>query len=254
MRTRPVVDLTDEGERAKTDETEWEADRLLDLVSHDLVNQHQAAMGFLEILGTSGDLSADERVLVDRAIEALERTGRLVLQVRTAMVDHDTDRFVPARIQLDKALLKAAKAVEGAFSRGRLRIDTEGLDGATTVAADALLVEMLTQLMLLLSDRAPPGRECSMGVIVELAGSRVALRFSSQDFALNPMVIGALVADRRPLGDESEVGTAKLVRQLLHRYGGTARMEDAPAGEVGAHLVIELPGGEASDAVSDDSR
>jgi hypothetical protein len=218
------------------------------------MNQQQAAMGFLELLGSSDDLSSDEMALVDRAIEALERTGRLVLQVRTAMVDRDLGQLMPARIPVTRPLLSASRAVEGAFARDRLTIETEGVDDQATVMADVLLVEMLTQLMLLLSDRAPAGGECSMRVSVEPRGNVTALRFSSSGFPLNPMVIDALVTDRRPLGVESEVGTAKLVRHLLQRYRGTARTEDAPAGEVGAHLVIELPSGEASDAVGDDSR
>jgi hypothetical protein len=245
--------LTEEGQQKDADD-EWEADRLLEVVSHDLLNQQQAAMGFLELLGSSEGLSEGERALVVRTMEVLERTGRLALQVRSAMVDRERGEFHPMRLPVEKPLATAARAVQGAFARDRLTIDVKGADSHVTVMADAMLVEMLTQLMLLLTERAPVDRGCSLRLNLEERGPVTAIRFSSTGFPLNPMVIEALVADRRPLGRSSEVGTVMLVRHLLRQYGGRARTEHAPAGEVGAHLVVEIPSGEGSYAVDNDSR
>lgn len=249
-----VVVLTEERELVDTDDDEWEADRLLDLVSHDLINQQQAALGFLELLGSSEGLSESEQALVVRTMEVLERTGRLALQVRSAMVDRERGEYRPIRIPVGKPLATAARSVQGAFARDRLTIDVEGTDEDITVLADVMLGEMLTQLMLLLSERAPVDRGCKMLVDVEPRGTLTRLRFSSEGFPLNPMVIEALVGDRRPLGRTSEVGTVLLVRHLLRQYGGRARTVEAPAGEVGAHLVIEIPSGGPSDAIDNDSR
>lgn len=246
--------MADEGRGPSQEEDEWEADRLIDLVSHDLINQQQAALGFLELLGASEGLSEGERTLVARTVEVLEHTARLLLQVRTSVVQRDRGEFRPTLVPLDRALTAAARSVRGAYARDRLSIDLAGIDGSPHVMADAILGEMLTQLLLLLSDRAPIDRECSMRVSVISQGQRTAIRISSEGFALNPMVTDALVGGRAPLGSSSEVATVTLVRHILRQYGGTARMEDAPAGEVGAHLVIELPGGEGSDAVDNDSR
>jgi hypothetical protein len=253
--TSPVVIVTEEGQGNIADDDEWEADRLLEMVSHDLINQQQAALGFLEILETSDGLSDGERMLVGRTVEVLERTARLLLRVRTAMVSRDWGEFQPIRVPLDKALNTAGRSVQGAFARNRLAIDVIGIEGNPSVMADGMLTEMLTQLLMLLSDQSPPDRECSMRVKVEVRGPRTALRVSSDGFALNPMVKDALTGDREPLGRNSEVAAVTLVRHLLRQYGGTARMEDAPPGEVGSHLVIELPNGEGpEDAVDNDSR
>lgn len=249
-----MVHLTEEGQRTETADDEWEADRLLELVSHDLINQQQAALGFLELLESSDGLTEGELALVGRTMEVLERTSRLVLQVRTAMVDRERGEFRAVRVPLGKPLETASGFVKGAFARNRLTIDVRGADPDVSVLADAMLVELLTQLLLLLTDRAPIEKECSLRVEVIPRGDVVAMRFSSKGFPLNPMVMDALAGDRRPLGRSSEVGAAMLVRHLLHRYSSRVTMEDAPAGEVGANLVIELPSGDVSDAVDNDSR
>ncbi len=248
-----MVHLTEEGQRTETGDDEWEADRLLEVVSHDMINQQQAALGFLELLESSDGLTEGEKALVGRTMEVLERTGRLVLQVRTAMVDRERGQYRPVRVPLGKPLESASRSVKGAFAKNRLSIDIKGADPDVSVTADAMLVELLTQLLLLLTDRATIEKECSLRVDVVPRGDFVAMRFSSKGFPLNPMVIDALTGDRRPLGRSSQVGAAILVRHLLHRYGSRVSMEDAPAGEVGAHLVIELPSGDVHDVVDNDS-
>jgi hypothetical protein len=226
----------------------------MDLVSHDLINQQQAALGFLELLETSEGLSDAERGLIARTVEVLEHTARLLLQVRTTMVQRDRGEFRPTLVPLDRALVSAARSVQGAYAKNRMTIDVIGIDGGPHVMADSVLGEMLTQLFLLLSETAPADRDCIMRVRVEPRGARTALRISSEGFALNPMVSDALVGGREPMGRSSGMVAVTLVRHLLLQYGGSARMEDAPAGEVGAYMVIELPSGEGSDAVDNDSR
>ncbi|UCC94013.1 MAG: hypothetical protein JSW25_04960 [Thermoplasmata archaeon] len=246
--------MADEGNGTSEDIDEWEADRLMDLVSHDLINQQQAALGFLELLEDSEGLSDGERALVARTVEVLEHTARLLLQVRTTMVHRERGEYRPSLVPLDRALISAARSVQGAYARDRLTIDTVGIEGGPRVMADAVLGEMLTQLLLLLSETAPADRDCTMRVAVEPRGERTAIRVSSEGFALNPMVSEALVGGREPLGRSSEVTAITLVQHLLRQYGGSASMEDAPAGEVGAYMVIELPSGEGTDAVDNDSR
>lgn len=254
LRPWPVVLLKEEGKHATSEDDEWETDLLLELVSHDLINKQQAALGYLELLMESKGLSKGDRAVLGRTMEILEQTARLMLQARTAMVQRERGEYRPVMVPLDRSLNAAVRSVQGAFTQGRLRIETSGLDGGPQVMADAMLPEMLTQLIMLLSDRAPPDRECTLRIRVEDRGEGTALSISSEGFALNPMVIDALTGGRPPLGRSSEVATVTMVRQLLRQYGATASMEDSPPGDVGSHLVIELPNGETSDAVDNDSR
>ncbi|NIS11965.1 MAG: hypothetical protein GWN97_08595, partial [Thermoplasmata archaeon] len=128
-----MVHLTEEGQRTETGDDEWEADSLLELVSHDMINQQQAALGFLELLESSDGLTEGERALVERTMEVLERTGRLVLQVRTAMVDRERGEYRPVRVPLGKPLESASRSVKGAFARNRLSIDIRGADADVSV-------------------------------------------------------------------------------------------------------------------------
>jgi hypothetical protein len=249
-----VVALTDEGHGPAEEVDEWEADSLLDLVSHDLINQQQAALGFLELLEDSDGLTEGERDLVSRTMEVLEHTARLLLQVRTAMVQRERGGFRPVRVALDKALVTAAATAQGAFGKERLDITTLGTEGGHGVMADALLPEMLTQLMILLCGQAPMDRSCRMTVTMEPTGATTAIRFTSEGFALNPMVTESITGGRRPMGRNRDVAAIGLVRHLLRQYGATASMEDAPPGEVGADLVIQLPSGGGTDAIDNDSR
>ena len=232
----------------------WELDELLGMVSHDLLNQQQAALGFLELLEGSEGLSDGERAMVIRTMEVLEQTARTVLHVRATMVQRERGRSRPHRVSLARALEISSRSVRGAFSKDRLTIEVLGVDRSPEVLADGMLGEMLTQLLLLLAEDAPIDRECSLRVQVEEEGRTTALRFLSQGFALNPLVTDALVGGRQPSGRSSRMAALHLVRDLVGQYGGTASMEPAPPGQVGAHLVIRLPQVEGADAVGDDSR
>jgi hypothetical protein len=233
---------------------EWEADRLLEMAGHDLLNQQQAALGFLELLEGIEGLSDGERALVGRTVEALEQTGRLLLQMRTALVHRTVGETTPILMDLDRATMTAARAAEGAFARDRLTIDAKAQEGQHRVTADHMLPEMLTQLLVLLSEPAPHGRTCRLDVSVASMDDVGVVRIRSEGFALDPMVTEALTGDRRPHGHGRDSMNLGLVCDLLERYGGVAKMESAPPGGVGAHLLIELPGGGATDAVDNDSR
>ncbi len=232
----------------------WEPYDLLELVSHDLINQQQAALGFLELLEGAPGLSDGERALVSRTVEVLEHTARLILQVKASLVQRECGEFRPVRVSLDRALSTSCRTIEGVFAGNRLEVKAQDLGGGHEVMADGMLTDMLTQMMLMLVEPAPPGRSCQLVVEVEPSEGATSLRFHSEGFALNPMVTDALTGGRSPQGRTGDAATVALVRHLLWRYGGRARMEQAPPGGVGAHLVIEIPSGRVADAVDNDSR
>ncbi len=214
---------------------------LLGLVSHDLINQQQAALGFLELLGESASLSDDERALLGRTVEALEHTTRLLLQVRTAIVHRERGGTVPSRVRLDKALEEARRTVEGSFAKGRLKVNISNVTSAPELAADELLTDMLVQLLLLLGDPAPPDRSCELDLAVEPGPAAVSLRISSRGFALDPLVTDAITGGREHVGVVQNATGVALVSHLMRHYGAETRMVPAPPGSVGAQLVIDLP-------------
>ena len=240
--------------KAGSDEREWEADDLLEMVSHDLLNQQQAAMGFLELLEGSSGLTEGERTLVDRTVEALEEMARLFLQVRMSLVQREWGEYRPARVSLDRALAVSCRTVQAAFARDRVAVEPRGLGTNAEVAADGMLVDMLTQVMMALATPAPVDRRCRLVAEVEALGPSTTLRFSSEGFALNPMVTDTLAGGRAPPGRTRDAAAISLTGRMLARYGGSAAMEKAPPGGVGALLVIRLPTWMEDDAVDNDSR
>lgn len=213
---------------------------LMDMLSHDLANHQQAALGFLELLERSEALCDTEKRLVARTVESLGHSARLLLQVRALLAKAEQATAKPAPVKLDRAVEAAKRAVEGVFFTHRLAISTEGLAAAPTVRADALLTEALTQLLVMLVEGAPPDRDCHLHLEGSQEGDRVLLRLSSEGFALDPRVTDALTATRSQPGRTRAASSVSLVRELLGHYGASARLERMP-GSVGSRLVIDMP-------------
>ncbi len=80
-------DIT-ENKRAETElkEAKQQAELYLDLMSHDISNMHQIAMGQLElaneIIGEEGGLKIEEKELLEMPLEILNRSARLIENVR----------------------------------------------------------------------------------------------------------------------------------------------------------------------------
>lgn len=213
---------------------------LMDMLSHDLANHQQAALGFLELLGRSEALCDTEKRLISRTVESLGHSARLLLQVRALLAKSEQATAKPTPVKLDRALEGARSAVEGVFFTHHITITSEGLSAAPTVRADALLTEALTQLLVLLMEGAPPDRECHLHMDASDAGGRVLLSLSSEGFALDPRVTDALTATRSQPGRTRAASSVSLVRELLGHYGASARLERMP-GSVGSRLVIDMP-------------
>jgi hypothetical protein len=213
---------------------------LMDMLSHDLANHQQAALGFLELLDRSPQLGDAERRLIGRTVESLGRSARLLLQVRALLAHGVLAGARMAPVNLERASEAARKAVEGVFFTHNISIDTSGVKGAPHVRADELLAEVLTQLLVLLADSAPTDRECALRVDAKQSNGRVHLSLASEGFALDPLVTEALTSARSPPARTRASESISLVRDVLSRYGARARLERAPQGTVGSLLVIDL--------------
>ena len=232
--------LADEGARGGTGDPGMGAMRLMDMLSHDLTNHQQAALGFLELLGRSTNLGEGDRRLIDRTVESLGQSARLLLQVRALLAQREMASAKPAGVSLERAAEAARKAVEGVFFTHNLTIDTSDVKGAPRVRADGLLPEVLTQLLVLLSDSAPADRECGLRIGASQVNDRVQLSLASDGFALDPLVTEELTSTRSPPTRTRASASVALVRDVLTRYGARARLERAPKGSVGSVLIIDM--------------
>lgn len=232
--------VADEGARGETGDPGMGAMRLMDMLSHDLTNHQQAALGFLELLGRSTNLGEGDRRLIDRTVESLGQSARLLLQVRALLAQREMASAKPAGVSLERAAEAARKAVEGVFFTHHLTIDTSDVKGAPRVRADGLLPEVLTQLLVLLSDSAPADRKCGLRIGASQVNGRVQLSLASDGFALDPLVTEELTSTRSPPTRTRASTSVALVRDVLTRYGARARLERAPKGSVGAVLIIDM--------------
>jgi hypothetical protein len=214
--------------------------QLMDMLSHDLTNHQQAALGFLELLDRSESLGDADRRLISRTVESLGHSARLLLQVRALLAKAEQASVRPSAVNLDLVAESARRAVEGVFFTHRICFETEGLAAVPRVRADALLTEALTQLLVLLAEGAPPDRDCLMRMAASSSGERVLLSLTSEGFALDPRVTDALTQERAMVGRCRESESVSLVRELLDHYGALARLEPVP-NAVGSQLVIDMP-------------
>lgn len=212
----------------------------MDMLSHDLTNHQQAALGFLELLDRSEQLADADRRLISRTVESLGHSARLLLQVRALLAKAEQATVTPSPVKLDLVAESARRAVEGVFFTHHISIETEGLAAVPRVRADALLTEALTQLLVLLVEAAPADRACMLRMAAKSSGERVLLSLTSEGFALDPRVTDALIQERVPVGRSREAESVSLVRELLDHYGASARLEPVP-NAVGSQLVIDMP-------------
>ncbi len=212
----------------------------MDMLSHDLTNHQQAALGFLELLDRSEQLADADRRLISRTVESLGHSARLLLQVRALLAKAEQATVTPSPVKLDLVAESARRAVEGVFFTHHISIETEGLAAVPRVRADALLTEALTQLLVLLAEAAPADRACMLRMAAKSSGERVLLSLTSEGFALDPRVTDALIQERVPVGRSREAESVSLVRELLDHYGASARLEPVP-NAVGSQLVIDMP-------------
>jgi len=235
-----VAVVVDDSSKQDVGELGMEAMRLMDMLSHDLTNHQQAALGFLELLDRSPNLGDAERRLIGRTVESLGQSARLLLQVRALLAQRVMTTAKPAGVSLERAAEAARKAVEGVFFTHHLTIDTADVKGAPRVRADGLLPEVLTQLLVLLADCAPADRECGLRIGASQAKGRVRLSLASDGFALDPLITEELSSTRSPPTRTRASASVSMVRDTLTRYGASARLEKAPQGTVGAVLVIDM--------------
>jgi hypothetical protein len=206
----------------------------MDMLSHDLTNHQQAALGFLELLERSEHLGDSERRLISRTVESLGHSARLLLQVRALLAKAEQATVKPSAVKLDLVAESARRAVEGVFFTHRISFETDGLSAVPRIRADSLLTE-----------GAPADRDCLLRMQATSSGERVLLSLTSEGFALDPRVTDGLTQERAKVGRSRASESLSLVRELLDHYGATSRLEPVP-NAVGAQLVIDMPAWEGS--------
>ncbi|OPY30739.1 MAG: aerobic respiration control sensor protein ArcB [Methanocella sp. PtaU1.Bin125] len=231
---------------AELREAKEQAELYVDLMGHDINNMHQMALGYLEI---ARDVQTDEvlKTLLDKPIEALQRSARLIKNVRKLQKFREGTMSVQM-IDLC-AVLADLQREFGALPGSRVDVNLNGHKDCY-VRADELLYDVFANLAgnavkhtgggsgisVSLDDVTDEGRRC-YAVSVEDHGPGIPDDF--KDLIFKRLLKGTSNAKGSGIG-------LYLVKSLVDSYRGKVWVEDRVPGDhtKGARFVVMLPAAE----------
>jgi len=240
-----VMDITEQKSReAELQIAKDNAELYLDLMGHDINNMHQIALGYLEVARDMQMLNEEQKLLIDKPFEVLERSARLIQNVRKLQKLKEgvfQDQVVDVR-----AVLEDVQREFGAVPDKSVKLNLNGY-GQCHVRANELLHDVFANLVSNAIKHTGDRSEINIGldivkenggqycrVMVEDGGRGIPDDFKGKVF--NRMLKGTTKAKGMGLG-------LYLVKSLVDSYGGRVWVEDRVVGDhtKGARFVVMLP-------------
>jgi PAS domain S-box-containing protein len=229
-------------------EAKQQAELYLDLMGHDISNMHQIIVGQLElaqeIIDTEGKLGVDDREMIDTSVRTLQRSARLIENVRN-LQKLRVGEFKLERTDLGDVLDEAVKGYTGLPGR-EISINYTPVHGYFIVA-NPLIKDIFSNLL----DNAV--KHCDDPVRINVIVSTVNDNGSSlYEIAIEDNGRGipddkkAVIFDRLKRGDTKARGTGLglfIVKTLVEGFDGTVSVEDRVPGDYtkGTRFVLRLP-------------
>jgi PAS domain S-box-containing protein len=244
-----IQDITEIRKMEKDlNEAKMQAELYLDLMGHDISNMHQIAMGQLElaqeIMDEEGGLKAEERELVETPLSTLNRSARLIANVRN-LQSMRRGEFKEESIDLNDLLSNIVKEHEFMLPDGSIRFVG---DGPRRVMANKLLHDVFSNLVgnaikhsngngvninIRLEDASENGKNYYK-VLVDDTGP--GIQSDMKDKVFNRLQRGDSKARGMGLG-------LYIVKSLVESYHGRVWVEDRVQGDhtQGSRFVVLLP-------------
>jgi PAS domain S-box-containing protein len=228
--------------------TKMQAELYLDLMGHDISNMHQIAMGQLElaneIMDEKGWLNAEEKELIQNPLETLNRSARLIENVRN-LQRMRRGEFKEESIDLNDLLANIVKEHEFMLPSDSIRFTG---DGPNLVKANKLLHDVFSNIIgnaikhsngdgininIKLENANEDGKNYYK-VSVEDTGSGIP--DDMKDKVFNRLQRGNTKARGMGLG-------LYIVKSLVDSYNGRVWVEDRVRGDhrKGSRFVVLLP-------------
>lgn len=227
-------------------------DTLLHAVSHDLKGPLAGILGAMQTIRRDDELhlTADER---EALYQVIEHSGRKMNRLIDDLLDLD-------RIDRGKVHPQRKPTDVGALARRVVAETTQLADHPVRVHADAATVEVdpgkvervIENLLMNAARHTPPGTAVLVGIAIRPDGIEIVVE---DDGAGVPDELKDVLFEPFRQGEGSSGGMGiglSLVRRFAELHGGSARVEDAPAG--GARFVVSLPGAVVPLAAPGDAR
>ncbi len=229
-------------------EAKQQAELYLDLMGHDISNMHQIIMGQLElaedILSEDGKLVREDKELIDTSLETLERSTRLIDNVRN-LQKLRSGEFNDEAIDIGELLSDIVSEYDGILPHNTIRFLKNGqhwvkankllhdvfsnLIGNAIKHSNGNLIEITINL-----EKAYENNMCYSKVSVADNGSGIPEDMKDKIF--NRLQRGETKARGMGLG-------LYIARTLVESYGGFMDVEDRVPGEhtKGAKFMVYLP-------------
>jgi PAS domain S-box-containing protein len=225
-------------------ETKMQAELYVDLMGHDINNLNQIAAGYLELAIDTLEIPADKSELLEKPLEALKNSSRLIENVRK-LQRIKTGKSHLEDIDLDK-VMKEVHAQYSGIVDGRIAINSNLSRGAR-VMANELLSDVFSNLIgnaIKHSHRQPV---IGISLAEDWAGDCKCYRVAVEDNGQGvPDEYKQIIFNRQQRGQTKAPGSGiglHLVKTLVDEYGGQVWVEDRIPGDIsqGSRFVVVLP-------------
>jgi PAS domain S-box-containing protein len=238
---------------AELNEAKMQAELYLDLMGHDISNMHQIAMGQLElaqeVMDEAGGLKAEERELIETPLSTLNRSARLIANVRNLQSMRQGE-FKEESIDLNDLLLNIVKEHEFMLPDGSIRFIG---DGPRRVMANKLLHDVFSNLVGN-AIKHSNGNGVNINIRLENASENGKNYYKVLVDDTGPGIQSDMkdkVFNRLQRGDSKARGMGLglyIVKSLVESYHGKVWVEDRVQGDhtKGSRFVVLLPAVEGS--------
>jgi PAS domain S-box-containing protein len=241
-----IQDITEHKQaEAALNEAKAQAELYVDLMGHDINNLNQVATGYLELAQDMLDLKDNDRVFLDKPMEALQRSSRLIENVRK--LQKARSRGVSREVTDLRQVLEDVKDEYDGHANARVI-----LDGDHVVACRILANDLLQDVFANLVDNAIK-HSSSKSPLVSIKLDRstendqLYYRVSIEDNGPGvPDDLKPRIFTRRLRGSTKAKGSGIglfLVKTLVEDYRGRVWVEDVVPGDrsKGSRFVVILP-------------
>jgi PAS domain S-box-containing protein len=252
MLARQAADLI---ERIQAEEelkiAKMQAELYLDLMGHDISNMHQIAIGQLElaqeVIKTDGMLeAADGGELIDTSLDSLERSAKLIDNVRKLQKIRSNKDVMDKEVSIDNVLADVIKQYDGQYPEKTVKIEMK--EGPHIVNANELLRDVFTNLIGN-AIKHSNGSKVEISVKLEdvLDNGKTYYKISIEDDGPGiPDDMKERIFNRLQRGETQAKGMGLglyLVNSLVDSYNGSVWAEDRVHGDYtkGSRFVVMLP-------------